>query len=170
VTCHPGVSGLDSVTFQLYDSLDDLYTAYMSRTQDHAGKPFDTFANTGECDPKHFSGEVSWNHNKKHSHQYTVDQLMQGDLNAASQAAGRVFCGLRGSALTMIWTQNDGPRFLAEAVGAPHDEVGAWWRQVHHEIACLGAGMCDDMGDMTGSSSPEPSETMSDSMSPDSGM
>jgi hypothetical protein len=81
-----------------------------------------------------------------------------------------VFCGLRGSTLTMIWTQNDGPRFLAVAVGAPHDDVGAWWRQVHHEIACLGSGMCEDMGDMTGSSSAEPSDTMSDSMSPDSGM
>ena len=170
VTCHPGVSGVDSVAFQLYDSIEDLYTSYMSKAQDYVGKPFDTFANTGECDPKHFSGEVSWNHNKKHSHHYTVDQLMHDDLNPASEAAGRVFCGLRGSTLTMIWTQNDGPRFIAVAVGAPHDDVGAWWRQVHHEIACIGTGMCEDMGDMTGSSSAEPSDATSDSMSPDSGM
>ena len=69
-----------------------------------SGLPFDQIVNTGECDPKHFSGEVSWNHNRNHSHQYSVEQLMHGHLNPGAQAAGRVFCGLHGSALTMIWT------------------------------------------------------------------
>jgi hypothetical protein len=168
VSCHPGVSGLDSVDFQLYDSIQDLYDTYTSKAGDSAGRPFAEIVNTGECDPKHFSGEVSWNHNKKHSHHYSVDQLMHGDLNVASEAAGRVFCWLHGSTLTVIWTQNDGPRFLAVAQGAPHDDVGAWWRQVHHEIACLGAGMCDDMSAMGDSPSAgpiaAPSDDMSDSM------
>jgi hypothetical protein len=165
VSCHPGVSGVDSVDFQLYDSLDDLYAAYMSKAGKSAGMPFEQVVNTGECDPKHFSGEVSWNHNKKHSRHYSVDQLMQDNLNVASQAAGRVFCWLHGSTLTMIWTQNDGPRFLAVAQGAPHDDVGAWWRQVHHEIACLGAGMCDDMSAMGDSPSAAPSDGMTDAPS-----
>jgi hypothetical protein len=76
---------------------------------------------------------------------------MHGNLNDASEAAGRVFCWLDGTQLTMVWTQNKKPGFLAIAEGAPHDDVMPWWRQVHHAIACLGAGMCDDMGagDMT---------------------
>jgi hypothetical protein len=163
VHCEPGVSGVASVDFVVYGSLDDLYAAYESQAGKSAGMPFDQVENTGECDSKHFSGEVSWNHNRNHSRKYSVEQLMSGGLNAGSQAAGRVFCGLHGSALTMIWTQNDGPRFLAVAQGAPHDKVGAWWRQVHHEIACLGmSGMCDE-GD-GGSSTPAPTDGMTDGM------
>ncbi|HEX5086881.1 MAG TPA: toll/interleukin-1 receptor domain-containing protein [Nocardioides sp.] len=164
VHCEPGVSGVASVDFVVYDSLDDLYEAYTSQAETSAGMPFDRVMNTGECDSKHFSGEVSWNHNRNHSRKYSVEQLMHGGLNAGSQAAGRVFCGLHGSALTMIWTQNDGPRFVAVAQGAPHDKVGAWWRQVHHEIACLGMsdmpGACDEGGG--GSSTPEPSDGMTE--------
>ena len=130
------------------------------------GEPFDEFMNMGECDPKHFSGEVSWNHNRHHSSRYSVED-MYGDLDDATEAAGRVFCNLHGSELTMIWTQNRGPGFLAVAEGAPHDQVGAWWRQVHHLIACLGAGMCSDVGGDTGqgSASGEPSTEPSDDMS-----
>jgi hypothetical protein len=170
VHCEPGVSGVATLDFQLFGSIEDLYSAYMSKAEEVSGRPFDQLVNKPECDPKHFSGEVSWNHQKKHFTRYTVEQLMHGNLNDATEAAGRVFCWLDGTELTMVWTQNKKPGFLAVAEGAPHDDVMAWWRRVHHEIACLGAGMCEDMGDMTGSSSAEPSDAMSDSMSPGPGM
>jgi hypothetical protein len=153
VSCTPEVMGVSSVDFRLYDSLDDLYADYQSRVADDAGQPFEQVVNDGECDQRSSSGEVSWNHNKHHSIHYTVDQLMHDDLDDAKQAAGRVYCGLHGSVQTVIWTQNNEPTLLAVAEGAPHDQVRAWWRKVHHLIACItadGKSKCPDMGDMSG--------------------
>jgi hypothetical protein len=156
-----------NVDFLLYDSIEDLYAAYPSKAEEISGRSFDQLVNKPECDPKHFSGEVSWNHQKQHSTRYSVEQLMHGNLNDATEAAGRVFCWLDGTQLTILWTQNKKPGFLAIAEGGPHDDVMAWWRQVHHEIACLGAGMCDDMpgGAMTESPTDGMTDEPGDSMS-----
>ncbi len=179
VSCNPDVMGVSSVDFRVYDSLDDLYADYQSEVADDAGQPFEPLANTGECDQRSSSGEVSWNHDKQHSHHYTVEQLMQGNLDDAKQAAGRVYCGLHGSVQTVIWTQNHEPTLLAVAKGAPHDQVRAWWRKVHHLIACItadGQSKCPDMGDMggmgagdasagaTAPASDEPSDAMTSGM------
>jgi hypothetical protein len=167
VSCSPGVSGVSSVDFHLYDSVEELYADYMSMAAESSGGSFDEITNTGECDPKHFSGEVSWNHNRHHSTHYSVEDMYDPHLNDANQAAGRVFCDLHGTALTMIWTQNHGPTFVAVAEGAPHDDVGAWWRQVHHLIACLGTGMCADVGGMDATPGSDPSSDPSGELSTD---
>lgn len=172
VSCTPDVMGVSSVDFRLYDSLEDLYADYQSKVEGSSGQSFDAVVNKGDCDQRSSSGEVSWNHDKRHSHHYSVDQLIQGDLNDGTEAAGRVFCSLHGSVQTVIWTQNREPTLLAVAQGAPHDQVRAWWRKVHHVIACInsdGESKCPDMGDMSGmaggDSSAEPTDTASDGMS-----
>jgi len=181
VSCAPDVMGVSSVDFRLYDSLEDLYADYQSKVEQSSGEPFDKVMNNADCDQRSSSGEVSWNHNKHHSMRYSVEQLIHDDLDDAKQAAGRVYCGLDGSVQTVIWTQNREPTLLAVAQGAPHDQVRAWWRKVHHLIACInadGESKCPDMGDMSGmgagdasasasataKASEEPSDGMTDGM------
>jgi hypothetical protein len=170
VKCTSPAPGVISVDFRLFDSTKELYDAYMAKAEQVSGAPFDD--NQRDCNKQYSSGEVSWNHNQRHSRRYSVDQLVANNLNEDTQAAGRVFCDTSDNVQTLIWTQN--PTLLAVVVGHPPDPVKEWWRQVHHDIACIGpdgGDICDMAGMGGGETSPtEPSDSTSDSMSADSGM
>lgn len=172
VKCTSPAKAVISVDLRLYDSTQELYDAYVDMAEDVSGMPFDD--NYADCNMQYSSGEVSWNHNQRHSRRYSVEQLIMGDLDEDTQAAGRVFCDTHDNVQTLVWTQN--PSLLAVVRGAPPDPVKAWWRQVHHSIACIGpdgADICGDMGDMDGDAgggdpsgdmSGDPSGDMSDGM------
>jgi hypothetical protein len=167
VKCTAPYPSVISVDFKRYGSTAALYDAYMAKAQDVSGAPFQ--ANQHDCNKQYSSGEVSWNHNQRHSRRYTVDQLVQDQLDEDTQAAGRVFCDTNDNVQTLVWTQN--PNLLAVVVGHPPDPVKSWWRVVHHDIACLGADGADICGDMAGMDGPsdgastvEPSEGMTDGM------
>ncbi len=101
--------------------------------------------NTQDCGasaPPKTGGEISWNHFGLHTSAYSIQQLETGKLNAASQAASRMFCNYNSSTNTenIIWTETDG-NMLGEVTGSPHLAVWNWWLRVHHNIAFNGQPM-----------------------------
>jgi serine/threonine protein kinase len=138
--CSNPYTGITEAVFQNYSSPTALYQAYEAAIKQANNGHFLT--NTQDCGtsaPPSTGAEISWNHFGEHTLTYSIAALESGKLNAASQAAGRVFCNYNSGANseTMIWTQSDG-NMLGEVTGAPHLAVWSWWLHVHHNIAFNG--------------------------------
>jgi Protein kinase domain len=136
VTCTKPMTGVDEVVFQTYPSLTALYQAYVTDAKSINSGQF--HQNLNDCTITSTNGEVSWNHQFRHPHNFSVTQMESGKMTD-NQAAGRVFCTFYNGAEDMIWTQNDG-HLLGWVVGAPHEDVWNWWVAVHHNIS-LGGSM-----------------------------
>jgi Protein kinase domain len=135
VICTRPAFGATAVRFQTYQSLDELYHAYVAAIKRVAPGAF--HANFGDCTEGQTDGEVSWNHNYQHPRHFSLEQSRSGHLTD-DQAAGRVFCTFTNSLLFIVWTQNDG-RLLGVLSGAPHANTWDWWKGVHHSIDLPGS-------------------------------
>jgi serine/threonine protein kinase len=141
--CSDPYPGITEAFFQNYSSPDALYQAYEAAIKQANNGRF--VVNTQDCGasaPPENGGEISWNHFGLHTPAYSIQQMETGKLNAASQAAGRMFCNYNSTTNTenIIWTQTDG-NMLGEVTGSPHLAVWNWWLHVHHNIAFNGQPM-----------------------------
>jgi hypothetical protein len=141
--CSDPYPGITVAYFQNYSSPDALYAAYETAIKQANHGRF--VVNTQDCGasaPPENGGEISWNHFGLHTSDYSIKQLESGKLNAASQAAGRMFCNYDSATNTedIIWTETDG-NMLGEVTGSPHLAVWNWWLRVHHNIAFNGQPM-----------------------------
>ena len=141
--CSDPYPGITVAFFQNYSSPDALYQAYEAAIKQANNGRF--VVNTQDCGasaPPKNGGEISWNHFGLHTPAYSIQQLETGRLNAASQAAGRMFCNYNSTTNTenIIWTETDG-NLLGEVTGSPHLAVWNWWLHVHHNIAFNGQPM-----------------------------
>jgi hypothetical protein len=134
VSCTNPTPAIDTVTFQSFRTLDDLYSAYVKRVSQLAQAPF--HANFGDCTETSTSGETGWNHNFKHPSMYPLSDFTSGRITD-DEAAGRVYCTFDNSMLHLVWTQDDGD-VLGELSGAPHLDAYVWWRQIHHSVVLPG--------------------------------
>jgi serine/threonine protein kinase len=135
VTCtHPQFS-IGMVTFRTFPTRKALYAAYVAEVKSLRNGQFRT--NYGDCTQDTISGEVSWNHQYQHPKRYSLAQSESGMLNDGTQAAGRLFCTLSNSILTIVWTQDSG-QMLGSLQGSPHEDAFYWWRGVHHNIDLTG--------------------------------
>ena len=88
VSCTHPASSINSATFRTYTSLNALYAAYKADVK--ALAPNQQFrANYGDCTARKTDGEVSWNHDYQHPHNYSLQQSRSGTLSD-DEAAGRV--------------------------------------------------------------------------------
>jgi hypothetical protein len=131
VTCTTPATGITEAVFQTYSSLNTLYAAYVTEVKKLNSGHFQP--NSQDCNAHQPAGEISWNHNYQHLAKYSVAQLISGQLNPVSQAAGRVFCNYVNGQEYMIWTQDDG-HLLGSVVGPVHEVVWLWWVAIHHNI------------------------------------
>jgi serine/threonine protein kinase len=141
--CSNPYPGITMAFFQNYSSPGALYKAYAAAIkQANNGRLVINTQDCGASAPPANGGEISWNHFGLHTPAYSVQQLETGKLNAASQAAGRMFCNYNSSTNTenIIWTETDG-NMLGEVTGSPHLAVWSWWLHVHHNIAFNGQPM-----------------------------
>ena len=141
--CSSPYPGITMAFFQNYSSPDALYKAYEAAIkQANSGRLVINTQDCGASAPPATGAEISWNHFGLHTRDYSVQQLETGKLNAASQAAGRMFCNYDSSTNTesIIWTETDG-NMLGEVTGSPHLAVWSWWLHVHHNIAFNGQPM-----------------------------
>ena len=141
--CSNPYPGITMAFFQNYSSPDALYQAYAAAIkQANKGRLVINTQDCGASAPPANGAEISWNHFGLHTPAYSVRQLESGKLNAASQAAGRMFCNYDSSTNTedIIWTETDGD-LLGEVTGSPHLAVWSWWLHVHHNIAFNGQPM-----------------------------
>jgi hypothetical protein len=141
--CSSPYPGITMAFFQNYSSPVALYRAYEAAIkQANSGRLVINAQDCGASAPPANGAEISWNHFGLHTRDYSVQQLQTGKLNAASQAAGRMFCNYDSSTNTesIIWTQTDG-NMLGEVTGSPHLAVWSWWLRVHHNIAFNGQPM-----------------------------
>ena len=141
--CSAPYPGITMAFFQNYSSPDALYQAYEAAIkQANSGRLVINTQDCGASAPPADGAEISWNHFGLHTRDYSVQQLETGKLNAASQAAGRMFCNYNSSTNTesIIWTETDG-NMLGEVTGSPHLAVWSWWLHVHHNIAFNGQPM-----------------------------
>jgi hypothetical protein len=78
-------------------------------------------------------------------------QVMSGNLDATTQAAGRLFCMIDDTTgdYHIVWTQNQG-NLLATVVGDDHEAVQRWWFRVHHNINISVGGSTPTPMDMGG--------------------
>jgi serine/threonine protein kinase len=142
-TCSAPYPGITMAFFQNYSSPGALYHAYEAAIkQANNGRLVINTQDCGASAPPANGAEISWNHFGLHTRDYSVAQLETGKLNAASQAAGRMFCNYDSSTNTesIIWTETDG-NMLGEVTGSPHLAVWSWWLHVHHNIAFNGQPM-----------------------------
>ena len=129
--------------FQNYGSRGALYQAYEAAIkQANNGRLVVNAQDCGASAPPAGGAEISWNHFGEHTRAYSIQQLETGKLDAASQAAGRMFCNYNSGTNTedIIWTETDG-NMLGEVTGSPHLAVWSWWLHVHHNIAFNGQPM-----------------------------
>jgi serine/threonine protein kinase len=141
--CSNPYPGITMAFFQSYSSPNALYKAYAAAIkQANNGRLVINTQDCGASAPPANGAEISWNHFGLHTRAYSVQQLETGRLNAASQAAGRMFCNYNSSTNTenIIWTETDG-NMLGEVTGSPHLAVWSWWLHVHHNIAFNGQPM-----------------------------
>jgi serine/threonine protein kinase len=138
VTCTAPAVGITEVVFRTYPSLQALYAAYMAKVKALNSGHFQP--NYQDCSEQEPAGEISWNHNFRHSGKYSVAQLTSGQLDPVKQAAGRVSCNYINGQEYMVWTQNDG-HLLASVAGPAHEPVWQWWVAVHHNIGFAGPPM-----------------------------
>ena len=141
--CTSPYPGITMAFFQNYSSPGALYKAYDTAIkQANGGRLVINTQDCGASAPPVEGAEISWNHFGLHTRDYSVQELETGKLNAASQAAGRMFCNYDSSTNTesIIWTETDG-NLLAEVTGSPHLSVWSWWLHVHHNIAFNGQPM-----------------------------
>jgi serine/threonine-protein kinase len=141
--CSNPYPGITMAFFQNYSSPAALYTAYAAAIkQANSGRLVINYQDCGASAPPANGAETSWNHYGLHTRAYSVKQLESGRLNAASQAAGRMFCKYDSGTNTesIIWTETDG-NMLGEVTGSPHLAVWSWWLHVHHNIAFNGQPM-----------------------------
>ncbi|MFC4783616.1 protein kinase domain-containing protein [Nocardioides sp. MAHUQ-72] len=138
VVCAPQVHGADLATFETYDSLSELYSAYLDRVEKLTGeRPSMDQTAVGNCSRRRSSGEVSWNHRYEHPRNFMISQLEAGGLSS-EVAGGRLFCTLVGGRQVIVWTHND-LKLLGQVTGyGGHAETFLWWRTVHHN---MGPGM-----------------------------
>ena len=141
--CSAPYPGITMAFFQNYSSPGALYKAYEAAIkQANSGRLVVNVQDCGASAPPGNGAEISWNHFGEHTQAYSIQQLETGKLNAASQAAGRMFCNYDNTTNTenIIWTETDG-NMLAEVTGSPHLAVWNWWLHVHHNIAFNGQPM-----------------------------
>jgi hypothetical protein len=141
--CSQPYPGITMAFFQNYASPGAVYQAYEAAIKQSNGGHF--LVNVQDCGasaPPAGGAEISWNHFGEHTRAYSIRQLETGKLNAASQAAGRMFCNYDNKTNTedIIWTETDG-NMLGEVTGSPHLAVWSWWLHVHHNIAFNGQPM-----------------------------
>jgi serine/threonine-protein kinase len=140
VTCIGLPDGVLRATFKTYRSLSALYTAYVAKVTRLHTAPLPLW-NTKDCTFRQIMGEVSWNHERHHSHDYTIQQLEDPNINEESEAAGRVYCFVAANGTYhVVWTQNSGHLFGIAAASA-HQAGYSWWKVIHHNIGLEPAGM-----------------------------
>lgn len=135
VTCSNSAPDINEVSFRVYPSLSALYNAYIAKVK--TLEPGHFRANFKDCGMRNNWGEVSWNHMFQHPKNYTVAQLIAGNLNEDTQAAGRVYCNFVNNQEYFVWTQNAG-HLLGWVSGGLHEAVWNWWVDVHHNISIGG--------------------------------
>ncbi|HEY6934145.1 MAG TPA: protein kinase [Marmoricola sp.] len=143
--CMNVYSGIDDVDLRQYPSLDALYQAYLARAHQLArvsNVPFRE--NHQDCNRHYIFGELAWNHDRQHTRDYSVEQMMAGHVNDM-QAAGRVYCTYANNSAYIVWTVDDG-HLLGEVAGTLHDDTWPWWRSVHHTILVKGSTDMSGMG------------------------
>ena len=141
--CSQPYPGVTMAFFQNYSSPGALYSAYEAAIkQANNGRFVLNGQDCGASAAPGDGGEISWNHLGEHTRAYSIQQLETGKLNAASQAAGRMFCNYdsKTNIEDIIWTETDG-NLLGEVTGSPHLAVWSWWLHVHHNIAFNGQPM-----------------------------
>ncbi len=145
--CTAPVSGIAKVSFQMYSSRAQLYSAYetqvklfngsyQSNTMTHCGPTSVTYA------------ETAWNHLELHPTQYSVQQMESSTFNQVD-AMGRQACFMSGGKPYLVWTTDVG-NMLAVAQGTGSmSALYNWWAQIHHVIIFRGTEMCgQSMGRM----------------------
>jgi hypothetical protein len=135
VVCGNPSPDIDTATFRTFDTLPDLYRAYEMKAASLAGKRFSTIENTTDCNRVSRSGERSWNHNFQHPDTFSVQDLIDANLDMTTEAAGRVFCEPDGDGpgWTIVWTDNHS-KLMGTVHGPLHEGVWIWWRRVHHNL------------------------------------
>ncbi len=166
VSCTAPWRGVASATFTTYPTLAALYSAYEAEVKSlNSGRYRQNVKDCGLATPSPY-GEITWNHQERHSRAYTVKQMIAGKVRVQT-AMGRVACiATAGHSEDIVWTTDYG-KMLAVAIGTgPHTRVWYWWADVHHNIVFPGTPM--DMGGkaplMSGAPMPEISASDSPSM------
>ena len=151
VTCTPPkFPGVGTVTFQTFDTLKDLYKAYVAKVRALGNKKGKSIRlNFGNCELKKSHGEVSWNHSFFHPRHYSLPQSIAGNLTNGDRQEGRVFCVDNGSTDNLVWTQTAGK--LLGSLSGLHEDVWQFWVGVHHNIGITGP----PMGHWRGASCPD---------------
>jgi len=164
VTCSAPAAGITAAIFQTFPDQQALYAAYTAKVA--ALSPGNKFKeNFADCESQLTHGETSWNHQFRHTPEYTVGQMIMNKVTD-DQAAGRVFCNYTQGLEYMVWTQNDG-HLLGYVAGPVHTDVWDWWVRVHHNIGIGGSPMDMQMPGTSPSASPSMSGmSASPSMSP----
>jgi hypothetical protein len=132
VTCRNPASNIQVVVLTPYSSPEKLYDAYRDAVQTLSGDPVPE--NTGDCSGREFEGELSWDLDRRHSQDISIDDQAAGGLDPATEAAGRVFCTESSGVVNLIWTQD--PGLLVTATGQPAQLTIGWWHDLHVDLAC----------------------------------
>ena len=155
VTCTPEVHGADTVTFQTFNSLPELYAAYLDKVQQVSGtRPSMDQKAVSDCNTEMSQGEVTWNHRYVHPRNFTIAQVESGRYQS-DVAGGRLFCALVDGREHIIWTHND-IKMLGEVTGfGGHGETFQWWRLMHHNMGPMaGMNMNHDQPSSSASTTP----------------
>ena len=167
VTCTAPAPGITGAVFQTFPTAEALYSAYTAKVASlSSGGKFRQ--NFSDCESQLTYGEISWNHQFKHTSKYTVAQMTAGGITD-DQAAGRVFCNYTQGLEYMVWTQNDG-HLMGYVAGPVHTDVWNWWVDVHHNIGIGGSPMNMQMPGTSPSASPSMSGMSSPPASPSASM
>jgi hypothetical protein len=148
MVCTAPVSGIAKVSFQMYASRAQLYSAYETQVKLFNGSyQSNTMTHCGPTSVAY--AETAWNHLELHPTQYTVQQMESSSFNQVD-AMGRQACFTSGGKPYLVWTTDVG-NMLAVAQGSGSmSALYNWWAQIHHVIIFRGTEMCgQSMGRMS---------------------
>jgi serine/threonine-protein kinase len=148
MVCTAPVSGIAKVSFQMYASRAQLYSAYETQVKLFNGSyQSNTMTHCGPTSTAY--AETAWNHLELHPTQYSVQQMESSGFNQVD-AMGRQACFTSGGKPYLVWTTDVG-NMLAVAQGSGSmSALYNWWAQIHHVIIFRGTEMCgQSMGRMS---------------------
>jgi hypothetical protein len=132
VTCRNPDANVQVAVLTPHSSPEKLYDAYRDAVRELSGDPMPE--NTGDCSGSAFEGELSWDLDRGHGFDVSIDDQAAGGLDPATEAAGRIFCTESSDIINLVWTQDSG--VLVTATGQPAKLIIGWWHDVHVELAC----------------------------------
>jgi serine/threonine protein kinase len=151
IICMAPVPGVKEVFYQNYSSLTALYSAYESQIEGLDGGTFRQ--NTSACGNGAVSyAEFGWNQEEGHPHNFTVAQMVAGQVPQI-YASGRMACFATRTpqgtvSQDIVWTINNGPALgVAIGDGSPM-AVYQLWASLHHAVLFRGTMMCGTAGRM----------------------